>query len=200
MNNTGQDVRFKKLRTLGFILALTLAVSGGYLGSLGLSGTASADAFGQCNSNTGCEPDNKTHSGCWRYGGSIGSMRQEIWDFFWVALDSDTALSTTWNNSCSSSTDVRLDDDLTNPAFLGIYQCISFTGGECEQANITMNAGLLTNYCNYYATLCHELGHSAGLTHDTSNDCMTSGLQDGCNPPAWTYDAHHKAHISNDIN
>ncbi len=179
------------------IVLVSLVFAGG--GIFIVRSSASADPFNACGSIGGCEPDNKTHSGCFRSGGSISSMRSEIQEFFWNTLDLRTSLVTTWDNTCSSITDVKFDDDLMNPGFLGFYQCQGFTSGECEKADITMNAGLLTTVPLYRATLCHELGHSLGLSH-TTDDCMASGFQNGWVAPWDWYSPHHATHIENDIN
>jgi predicted Zn-dependent protease len=45
-------------------------------------------------------------------------------------------------------------------------------------------------------TMCHEVGHSVGLTHGGNTDCMLNGEIPSTSIVWRTYDSHHKSHIN----
>ena len=108
-------------------------------------------------------------------------------------LDAYTSYSDT-SVGCSSTTDVIFRQVNSGMNDRGDYRCLNFNiYGRCERALVRLNAELLTNADNRRKTACHEVGHSVGLRHGGTVDCMLNGPVNG---PTYTYSSHHIDHIN----
>ena len=77
--------------------------------------------------------------------------------------------------SCNSGTDVYFQRYSTT-AYRGLYQCDDRNDNECDNADIRISSNTDTLPTNERRkTLCHEIGHSTGATHHSSEwGCMMS--------------------------
>lgn len=105
-------------------------------------------------------------------------------------LDAQTDMYDTYSASCGTQTDigghlnVSKEIRLTNTSIRGIALCTKPIGGwgrgVCDQGSLVVNTALLGTGAQYRKTLCHEIGHFAGLHHFSApaaiaNSCMVSG-------------------------
>jgi hypothetical protein len=111
-------------------------------------------------------------------------------------LQSQTKITVQESITCSADTDVAFmaKDGPFRTGILGKTTCRNHAqqAGVCAGSIIVLNSDLLINYQMRRKTSCHELGHSAGLSHAlTGNDCMISGISS-----LITYNSHHISHIN----
>lgn len=96
--------------------------------------------------------------------------------------------------SCTTTTDIWFRQVNSGMTDRGDYLCLDFnTWGRCERARVRLNAAVLTDADNRRKTACHEIGHSVGLIHGGTADCMLSGP---VSKPTYTYTQHHINHIN----
>lgn len=153
---------------------------------------ASADPFGDCDSTSGCLPDNFEHTYCWD--STYTSAFYNAAKYSMTNLDSQSSYYDTYMSSCTNATDVRFQKTTAFSA-RGDYVCLAFNGaGNCERSRVRLNPDYLTNTANRQKTACHEVGHSGGLAHSSSaSDCMISGaITSGYQ----TYNSHHRTHLN----
>lgn len=175
---------------------------------------AAADPYGSipgASADTGPYPDPNPHSSCF---GTWPAAEG------WWALQS---LATTDANSDMNSvlevcnwsgsdwTDIHAQIFDLPPGVRGRNSCTASHGGvTCDRNDVLIDLGQITLDGNDYEanvrkTLCHEFGHSMGLTHykssafpdapENQQDCMISGVVNYSN--TWfVYSAHHKSHIN----
>ncbi|PJJ61713.1 zinc-dependent metalloprotease family protein [Compostimonas suwonensis] len=118
-----------------------------------------------------------------------------------INLDAQTDMYDTYQSVCGPQTDLggylNTSPEWTlGSSTRGLYSCTkpigSYGSGVCDQASVLVNTSLLPNYAQRKKTFCHEIGHAAGLYHDTGiGGCMVSGSS-----TATSYAAHHVAHIN----
>lgn len=109
-------------------------------------------------------------------------------------LDAATTYYDTEMSYCSSATDVIFRQVNSGMTERGTYQCLAFNiYGRCERALVRLNAALLTDADNRRKTACHEIGHSGGLRHGGTADCMLNGAV--AQPTSW-YTQHHVDHLN----
>ncbi|NUT35333.1 MAG: hypothetical protein HOV79_19950 [Hamadaea sp.] len=170
-----------------------------------LAGTAAvalADEWGTGTSNTGAHPDSDPHTYC--YSSSVGSdARPNIEAAEWDALD-PTAVNVDYNSSCdlssSTETDVVWRQANLAAGVSGSTYCEDFDT-YCDQFYVTLDMAQIAvgseDEIDETQTACHELGHSAGLTHGGSTDCMINSPD---TPPTALqfrrYNDHHKSHLT----
>lgn len=159
-----------------------------------------ADAFGTC-STAPCKADDANMDYCtvnaWpiSYGHPFGDAM--------VNLDAQTDMYDTYQATCGSQTDIGAYFNSSpeipplQPGTYGAWQCtkrLASNSSICDQGSLVINTSMANTAGQIRKTLCHEVGHAAGLMHGTSavvSGCMISGQG------TWsTYSAHHVAHIN----
>lgn len=176
-----------------------LATSLTTLGLVLLSGTMStADPFGIGGSTGGWRPDNFTHTFC--HGPNLDVALFDNVDGRMSNLDVQTSFTDSLV-ACDSATDVVFLDANLSGTLRGQYVCQQLIGSVCEDSEVTLDPAQLNIGDNdehdTSKTACHEIGHSVGLTHGGTTDCMRNG--EAPSPPSsvnTTYDSHHVAHIN----
>ncbi|MGK2874463.1 MAG: hypothetical protein ACSLEW_02335 [Nocardioides sp.] len=171
------------------VLALLLAS----VAFFGTAFVAAADPWGDMTNESngiGTHPDSDPHTYCYTSGVPSG-LSTNIADAMWNAMD-PTAVNVDYNSSCdySSSTEtdiVWFEDDL--------YQASG--SSYCDQAYSTLDLAAINvggeDEIDQTQTACHEAGHTAGLTHGGSVDCMINSAD---TPPTALqfrrYGEHHR--------
>lgn len=157
-----------------------------------------ADPFGTCTADTGCRADDATMDFCTPYpwplawGNPFGYAMQ--------TLDSQTDMVDVYRPTCIPHTDIGgyLNSSPEFPSGLGpgvrgVWACTAkLSAYVCDRGSLVLNTALLGDPAQRRKTLCHEIGHAAGLSHgSTYGGCMVSGSS-----TASTYSSHHVAHIN----
>lgn len=156
---------------------------------------AEADTFGGCygaGDAEGCVPVNTSHSYCWH--SSMTTVFKSHATNSMVYLSAYTIYTAPLHSTCTASTDARWMLSNLGSLTRGRYTCELITGFlTCQRATLRLNPNLLTDGENRRKTTCHELGHSVGLRHGGTADCMRSGAVN-----TWwtTYSPHHIDHIN----
>lgn len=99
-------------------------------------------------------------------------------------------------NPCTSGTDVKFElfNDPSPSAPRGFYVCLTRVGDICYHSQASLNTAKLTDSFNKNKTMCHEIGHSVGLTHGGgTTDCMLNGP---VSQQTSSYNSHHREHIN----
>ena len=115
-----------------------------------------------------------------------------------TSLEHDTDMSTTFQTSCISTTDVKWRDDDLDPGVQAQHQCVDLSSNDiCLASVITLdpeeiNVGDLDPE-DRLQTACHEAGHSVGLEHGANkNDCMIVAIDPPDASVQWRrYSGHH---------
>ena len=161
------------------------------MGIFGMVPNAYADEFGKCNTVSGCKPDNYEHTYC--YATALSGTYTAPIAAAMETLDSQSKYYDTFIATCTNITDVRFETS-TSITARGDYTCLAKNwAGECERARIRLNPNQVKDAVNIRKTACHEIGHSCGLAHGGTTDCMLSGA---VTVPTYTYDSHHVAHLN----
>ena len=155
---------------------------------------ARADIFGGGPPDSYYYADNDLHMYCFDLN-YISAWQTPMLDAL-SNLQSQTKITVQESITCSADTDVALmvKDGPFWTGILGKTTCRNHAqqAGVCAGSIIVLNSDLLINYQMRRKTSCHELGHSAGLSHAlTGNDCMISGISS-----LITYNSHHISHIN----
>lgn len=157
-----------------------------------------ADDFGTHTVDTGAKADNGWHDYCTVYSW-VPSWQQPLDDAM-ARLSSQTVMTTHWQSGgCSNWMDVQArvsNSTEMGSALRGSTTCVTgqfdALNVVCGGAAVLLNADLLTDYGQRRKTICHEVGHTVGLSHSsTATDCMISGSS----TVDW-YGSHHIAHIN----
>lgn len=187
-----------KALPLVVLVALALWFGGGSVPS-----AARADTFGgACGSGISgalCVADDANMDYCTAYPWDVVYGNQ--FGLAMVNLDAQTDMYDTYRPSCLSNTDIggyldRSPEHILPGGTLGAALCtrslLGWGNGVCDQGSLIINTSLLTTPSTIRKTLCHEIGHFAGLHHGPAyGGCMISGLSTQS-----TYSAHHVAHIN----
>ncbi|MGH3357199.1 MAG: hypothetical protein ACRDO7_00245 [Nocardioidaceae bacterium] len=172
----------------------------------GLGSSAVGDPWGTETRNTGAHPDEDPHTFC--FGGSLGDdAAGNVSSAENRALD-PTQARVRFNVSCDlsgrSETDVVWRQGNLPPRTTGRTFCQDHesSGNQCDQFYATLDMRLIRvgphDEIDTTGTVCHELGHSAGLSHgDHKSDCMQStGTQAPTVKKFRRYGKHHRGHIN----
>lgn len=140
---------------------------------------ARADIFGGGPPDSYYYADNDLHMYCFDLN-YISAWQTPMLDAL-SNLQSQTKITVQESITCSADTDVAfmVKDGPFWTGILGKTTCRNHAqqAGVCAGSIIVLNSDLLINYQMRRKTSCHELGHSAGLSHAlTGNDCMISGI------------------------
>lgn len=173
------------------VAAFLLAASGAVVAP---AQPAYADTFGTGSDGSGFRADGAQHTWC-----TTLSWNDSWWNPANAAvqnLDGQTDMYDTYYSLCNASIDAQFH--ISNSAAMGstvrgAYVCVlKASTYVCNGARLLLNENLLTSATARQKTACHELGHSAGLSHNGSyGGCMVSGASSNR-----TYSAHHVAHIN----
>jgi len=186
-------------RTLGVALGALAVVAASAVG-------AAADDWGTNTSNTGAHPDSDPHTYCYNANIADGA-KPNISSAEWDSMD-PTAVNVDYNATCdyssSSETDVVWFTGDLPDGVRGRTYCEDFDT-YCDQNYVTLDLAELNEGSNdefdQTKTACHELGHTAGLTHHADgNDCMDSGEVPNTNLQWHRYNDHHKSHLTSWFN
>jgi hypothetical protein len=176
-----------KANSRGQVFVLVVLVASLFLDS----SIASADSYGVGAPNAGWIPDNHDHDWCWSTGWPGGSWVTDA-NARHVNLENQTLFGGGSNQTCNSGTDVYWK--AASISARGTYVCDDLNGSVCDNASVTINTNtaLLPSGGERRKTMCHELGHSGGLSHysGTALDCMVSGSS-----TLISYRAHAVGHL-----
>ena len=169
----------------------------------------------------GVRPDANPHTYCFGPSYSSAAWQQGAHDSLAMTA-ANTDLERLYRSSCvtsgSAQTDVVIEEFDLPGTTRGNYTCMrTHSNGRCDRSRIRIDfdeiwaqsgtAGVPGTYdTNWRKTVCHELGHSMGLTHykvaafpaapDGQNSCMISGHIASTSTAFIVYSAHHKNHIN----
>lgn len=166
---------------------------------------AVSDPWGTNTVDTGAHPDPDPHGYCFSY-------TMNDWLIHYVTEIEENALAnpteaqaprdTPCTGSGSAETDVMWWVEDLPPRVTGSSHCDDLNSGICDQAYASIDVQEIyiggEDEIDFKQTICHELGHTAGLTHGgNSNDCM---INSGDTPPTELryrrYGDHHTTHIN----
>lgn len=162
-----------------------------------------ADAWGTNTSATGATPDAAPHTFCFRNGDA--TFRDRVRVITANTLVAQTKANAPEHTSCNlsgtSETDAAWANVSIGGGVRGETYCEDFDGGVCDQNYINIDSTAIAGQTgptneNVRKTICHELGHSVGLTHgSTYGGCMVSGSVTAA--LTWRrYSDHHVNHIN----
>lgn len=183
--------RIRPLSRVASVFALVLALLVLH------AGPSIADDYDQCDSDTGCEPDNQNHT--WCYSTGMDTFNETEAAAYGVGnLSAETAFYDTYMQNCDGSSDILFRGADLSSGTLGDYLCLDFTwNGDCGQARVRLDSAAHNGDLDRDSTMCHEVGHSGGLTHHSGNydDCMWNSHYDG-NTSHLHYNSHHEGHLN----
>lgn len=174
------------------------------LSIVGVPVIANADTWGSQSTTTGAHPDGGSHWYC--FGSGFPSQKfVSVNEISEVALDSATDANVQLDDACNYSsgvqTDVRwLSGNLAS--IRGQAPCVVYlASGYCDRYDVTIDfieiAEGEDDEIDGRKTICHELGHSVGLTHhDSGYKCMITGPVPSTDGQWRRYEDHHIAHIN----
>jgi hypothetical protein len=163
---------------------------------------ASADPYGDPGVNGGDLPDNNNHTWCLLNGSPRGPAINNAVANGPNKLDSQTNMTSQnlgW--LCPDPhVDIRyiLTYDVPYDA-RGYTGCVRWSDQSrriCDSSDSLLNLDIAGDMHQLAKTSCHELGHTVGISHGGSTDCMLNGTA-----PAGSqyerYNQHHVDHINN---
>lgn len=174
---------------------LVVAVTAFWL--IGYAVAAWADPWGNQTSDTGAHPDSDPHTYCYYESQLDDDARNNIYSAEWDAMD-PTAVNVDYQSSCDFSGDTETDVVwFTGPlggTKRGEAFCEDFDT-YCDQYYVTLDMTVIAVGSNdeqdETKTACHELGHTAGLSH-SSNDCLITGERPSSAMQWERYSPHHR--------
>lgn len=154
----------------------------------------SADTFGGGPPDEGFKADSALHTYC--YGPNFNADLQGHADYaMGTSLDADTDITGS-KIACDASVDVEwLDANLPN-GVTGQTVCTALNGNICLSYDVTLDPAEIDEGINDFwdraQTACHEAGHTVGLRHGGTTDCMLSGEVPDTSVQYRRYNSHHK--------
>lgn len=166
----------------------TAATSGDSVKAISFGGTCAEDPNRRGTNKTICYADDANMDFCtpkpWPtvYGNQLMSAM--------ATLDSQTDMYDTYRATCTGQTDIggslnaSKEISLVGTDYRGIALCTKPIGGwgkgVCDQGSLVVNTGLTGSGAQFRKTVCHEVGHFAGLHHYSAPgaiaaSCMVSG-------------------------
>jgi hypothetical protein len=157
------------------------------------------DTFGNGPPNEGYQADSALHTYC--YGPGFNDNLEGHADYaMGTSLDADTDIADSFV-ACDASTDAEwLDMNLTD-GNRGVYICTALVGSICFSSDVILDPAEIDEGTNDFwdraKTACHEAGHSVGLRHGGTTDCMLSGEVPDTSVQYRRYNTHHRVdHIN----
>ncbi len=150
--------------------------------------TAAADYYAVGPPEAGWKPDNSNHTYCFGQEYTGNNMKDAAHATM-AGLQNQTTMTKEFRN-CDSGIDARFALANLPGSVIGQYTCPDRSGSYCLHAVLEYDSAAIVGYNKWLNVTCHEIGHSVGLFHGTS-DCMTSGTET-------SYGNHHQTHINND--
>jgi hypothetical protein len=164
---------------------------------------ASADPYADTGPNGGSRPDSDNHTWCFLNGSPFNNEYQAAYGRGASTLDSQTIMTSTFQGYLCD--DVHVDVALARASSLpygarGMTTCViwkNYAGNICDGSDTYLsNAELGSDLHQIRKTSCHEWGHTVGLSHGSTDDCMRNGAV-----PAGSqyerYSQHHVDHVNN---
>lgn len=196
--NKVSGVDHKWLTPCSVILTLCLLS----IGSAAIADEDFADGIPDGGDHTWCVDSGFNHE--WRAGQTM------------LLIDAQTAVKSK-KISCGDKTDVTWRQEavkISTGRAYGMAQCKKFTNKKCDKYTITLDMETINAETRQTdqlkKTMCHELGHTLGLTHyrkssypgtDTKNSCLRSGSVDEISSTSKTWlTTYGKHHITKHIN
>lgn len=135
---------------------------------------------------------------------AFSTLRSYIHDIEHAALGDPTAVTVSFETGCdhdsNTETDVAWWEGQIDGPVRGQTFCEDFDT-HCDQFFVTIDYNYIVQNSdpdpeNVKKTICHELGHTVGLTHGSEyGGCMVSGAVNG--DVQWRrYASHHRNHIN----
>lgn len=148
---------------------------------LGVVPVARADPFAAGPPDSGPLADSALHNYCWGPGFDV-ALRDNADYAMQTSLDGATDMSDQFVATCDAvNTDVWWFDADLPDGIRGEYKCVTWVtlNVKCNSSDVTLDP-VQINIGNFdeedtSKSACHEVGHSVGLTHGGSTDCMLSG-------------------------
>ncbi len=163
---------------------------------------ALGDPFDTGPPDGGWKADSKYHTYC--YGAGLDAVLRDDVDYVmqW-SLDAETDMKDVFESTCNpNGTDAQFFDANLPGGVRGQYVCVS-RSIYCWAAELTVDPAQINIGSNdtedLRKTLCHEVGHSVGLTHHDPpyDDCMINGEIPDTSVQYRRYNSHHKiTHIN----
>lgn len=171
-------------------LALVLTF---FVGHVVAPSAYATDGYGSGSPNAGLIPDDGGHNYCWStgFGGTdtAAAARRSYAAGAVADLGAETDMWNAGQQACGTSTDVYWAT--FSAALDGSYQCqVVVSAGRCDRSLVQINPGNMSpSDADWKQTTCHELGHSAGMGHMTT-DCQ------GTSTSLQSYNSTHTGHVN----
>lgn len=183
------------------------------LGGVAWGVPAGADPYGTNAEDTGAFPDSNPHTYC--LGASLSSSATDEWIAHMNYLEAATDINSSGPSDCTGSTDVIGQNVNLPGAQMGLTDCIEFAGFVCDRSRAQIDESYIAQQrypiTTRRKTICHEVGHTVGLTHykdadrdypspaENQHDCMISGTLPSPDDVWKAYSTHHKSHINDNF-
>lgn len=166
-----------------------------------LPATVSADDFGIGPPTAGWYADSVIHTYC--FSSSFNSDLENNADYaMQTSLQADTDIQYQFQ-TCATTTDVWWWDANLPGTTRGLHKCqVKSNPTTCDASYVTLDPAQINigsdDEEDTHKTACHEAGHSVGLEHGGSIDCMLNGEIPNTLVQFRRYSGHHIWHI--DVN
>lgn len=183
---------------------LRLATARGLIAGMAMSALLAvpvvADSFAVGPPDSGYLADSSIHTYC--FTGSFDVNLRDNADYAMeMSIAADTDMFELFE-ACLSTTDIWWWDRDLPGTTRGFYDCVVFVtpGVKCNEADIVLDPAQINigafDEEDTSKTACHEAGHSVGLTHGGTTDCMLNGQVPDAGVQYRRFSSHHKGHIN----